>query len=294
METWFWVLGWFLSILTMVVNEFVIFLVCSKRQLRTKTNAFVVSLAVADFGVGMIVVPSFFFCSLATECTLSSKEGSIVILLCLFTLYASGTNLVSLVLERYVAVVKPLKYLTFMKRRRVIQMVLTSWGIPFLFTLTSVSLIKLSAIDLARTFSSYLGLLVEVILCVILIFLLASMFLVVYNLNSRDRTLAKQLRFNQLVTRAKTQNTSAVKWVALITCVFLSCYGIMMRCSLLFSTGQSCNDFYFKIPLLVINSGINPIAYAFFKRDIQQECGRLLFKRRTLFNNRVVSTQEKH
>ena len=67
-----------------------------------------------------------------------------------------------------------------------------------------------------------------------------------------------------------------------------------MRCSLLFSTGQSCNDFYFKIPLLVINSGINPIAYAFFKRDIQQECGRLLFKRRTLFNNRVVSTQEKH
>ena len=45
----------------MVVNGFVIFLVCSKRQLRTKTNEFVVSLAVADFGVGMIVVPSFFF-----------------------------------------------------------------------------------------------------------------------------------------------------------------------------------------------------------------------------------------
>ena len=98
----------------MVVNGFVIFLVCSKRQLRTKTNAFVVSLAVADFGVGMIVVPSFFFCSLATECTLSSKERLIVILLRVFTLYTSGINLVSLVLERYVAVVKPLKYLTFM------------------------------------------------------------------------------------------------------------------------------------------------------------------------------------
>ena len=107
------------------------------------------------------------------------------------------------------------------------------------------------------------------------------MFLVVYNLNSRDRTLAKQLRFNHVVTRAKTQNTSAVKWVALITCVFLSCYGIMMRCSLLLVTGNnSCNDFYFKIPLQVINSGINPIAYAFFKRDIKQECERLLFKMR--------------
>ena len=277
METWFWVLGWFLSILTMAVNGFVIFLVCSKRQLRTKTNAFVVSLAVADFGFGMIAVPLPFFCSLATECTPHSKEGLIVAFVRIFTFYASGTNLVSLVLERYVAVVKPLKYMTFMTRRRVIQMVVTSWGIPFLFTLTMVS-ITLSGIDHARTIRGYLYLLFEVILCVILIFFLASMFFAVY---SRDRTLAKKLRFNQPVARAKTQNkASAVKWVALVTCVFLSCYGIMMRCSLLFLTGQSCNDFHYKIPLQVINSGINPIAYAFFKRDIQQECKRLLFKRR--------------
>ena len=148
METRVWVLGWFLSILTMVLNGFVIFLVCSKRHLRTKTNAFVVSLAVADFGVGMITVPSYFFCSLATECPQGSNEELIVAFLYLFTLYASGTNLVSLVLERYVAIVKPLKYLTFMKRRRVIRMVLTSWGIPFLFTLTLVS-IKYSVIDRA-------------------------------------------------------------------------------------------------------------------------------------------------
>ena len=67
-----------------------------------------------------------------------------------------------------------------------------------------------------------------------------------------------------------------------------------MRGSFLFLTGQLCNDYYFKIPLLVINSGINPISYTFFKGDIQQECGRLLFKRRTLFNYRVVSTQEKN
>ena len=279
METWFWVLGWFLSILTMVVNGFVIFLVCGKSQLRTKTNAFVASLAVADFGVGMIVVPSLFFCSLPTECTPRSKEGLIVLFVRVFIVYTSGTNLVSLVLERYVAVVKPLKYLTFMTRRRVIQLVLTFWGIPFLFILTLVS-IRLSGIDLAMTMLGYLGLLFEIILCVILIFLLASMFFVVYNLNSRDRTLSKQLRFNQLVTRAKTQNTSAVKWVALITCVFLSCYGIMIRCSLFLLTGLKCgNDFHYKIPLQVINSGINPIAYAFFKRDIQRECKRLLFKR---------------
>ena len=268
----------------MVVNGLVIFLVCSKRHLRTKTNAFVVSLAVADFGVGMITVPSYFFCSLATECPQSSKEGLIVIFVRTFIICSSGTNLVGLVFERYVAVVKPLKYLTFMKRRRVIQMVLTSWGIPFLFAVTLVS-IELSGIDRARTMSSYLYLLFEIILCVILIFFLASMFFAVY---SRDRTLAKKLRFNQPVARAKTQNkASAVKWVALVTCVFLSCYGIMMRCSLLFLTGQSCNDFHYKIPLQVINSGINPIVYAFFKRDIKAS-----LQMASLINNRIVPTQK--
>ena len=103
MKTWIWVLGWFLSILTMIVNGFVIFLVCRKRQLHTKTNTFIVSLAVADFGVGMFDVPSHFFCSLATECTPLSKERLIVIFVSI--VYTSGTNLVSLVLERYVAVV---------------------------------------------------------------------------------------------------------------------------------------------------------------------------------------------
>ena len=171
-------------------------------------------------------------------------------------------------------------------------MVLTSWGIPFLFTLTLVS-IKLSAIDRSKTIRGYLYLLFEIILCIILIFFLVSMFLVVYNLNSRDRTLAKQLRFNQLVVRAKTQNTSAVKWVAFITFIFLSCYVIMMRCSLLLLTdNQSCNDSYFKIPLRVINSGINPIAYAFFKRDIKREFKTLLCRRRQLINNRIVAMQE--
>ena len=125
---WFWVLGWFLCIFTMAGNGFVIFLVCSKRQLRTKTNTFIVSLAVADFCVGMIAVPSPYLCKMENMCISDRKLILLIISLWVFFIYASGTNLFILVLERYVAVVKPLKYLTFMKRRRVIQMVLTSWG----------------------------------------------------------------------------------------------------------------------------------------------------------------------
>ena len=126
METWFWVLGWFLCTLKMAENGFVIFLACSKRQLRTKTNTFIVSLAVADFCVGMIAVASPFLCKMENKRISDEKAILLTISLWVFFIYDSGTNLFILGLERYVAVVKPLKYLTFMKRRRVIQIILTS------------------------------------------------------------------------------------------------------------------------------------------------------------------------
>ena len=129
----------------MVVNGFVIFLVYSKRQLRTKTNVFVVSLAVADFGLGMFAAPSRLLCSMVNECISDKKASLHIMRVWVFFVCASVTNLFSLVLERYIAVVKPLKYLTFMKRHRVIQMVFTSWGIPFLFTLI-FSLFRLDSI----------------------------------------------------------------------------------------------------------------------------------------------------
>ena len=275
MELWFWVLSLFLCILTIVGNGFVIFLVCRKRQLRTETNTFIVSLAVADSAVGMIAAPSYFLCNMINECISDKKASSFVINVWVFILYASGTNLFSLVLERYIAVVKPLKYITFMTSRRVIQMVLTSWAIPFLFAIISLAM----GLNSFHRHSAYFYLLFEVILCVIFIFCVASMFLVVYK-NSKNRILPKQMQLNKRFAKVKAQKTSAVKWLALVTFVFLSCYGLFMHCSLLSITSHQCEDFHYKVPLQVINSGINPIAYALFKRDIEQECKRLFFKRR--------------
>ena len=108
-----------------------------------------------------------------------------------------------------------------------------------------------------------------------------SVFCSIYNLNSRDRTVARQLNFNHRIVKVQTQNKSAVKWVVLATCMFLLWYGIFLRCGLFSLTGHKCgNDFYYKRTPEVINSVINRIVSAFFKRDIKQECGRLLFKRR--------------
>ena len=78
----------------MTGNGFIIFLVCSKRQLRTKTNAFIVSLAVADFCVGMITVPSLFVCESLDLC--NNRPISMVVWMIrnLFA-FASVSNLCS-------------------------------------------------------------------------------------------------------------------------------------------------------------------------------------------------------
>ena len=171
MDTWFWILGWFLSILAIAGNGFIIFLVCSKRQLRTKTNAFIVSLAVADFFVGLSVIPFRFFCG--TSCKWPGVSWMDLVRW-LFG-YASVTNLCSLVLDRYIAVVKPLKYSTFLTRRRVVQMIFFSWAIPVVVDILALYyFISLKPI-FGDIFNWLVIMLFEFLPCVMLIFCFGSM-----------------------------------------------------------------------------------------------------------------------
>ena len=265
--------------MAIIGNGLVIFLVCRKQQLRTKTNAFIVSLAVADFCVGMTAVPLRFFCHMVNGC--SSPASSVGHLSTMFIRvlfqYASGTNLCSLVLDRYIAVVKPLKYLTFMKRRRVIQMISLSWGIPLL-VITLVSSLRFSLkTQLLYTISGWLYMVFDLPLCVILIFCFASTLRIVYKHEHSARILAKQLRFNHEVL-IKTQDKSTVQMMAVVVALFLLCYVIFMRCSfvLILNSHNACQDNAYKLPILISNSVANPLAYAFFKRDIKKEFKKLM------------------
>jgi len=279
MENWFWILGWSLSILTMAGNGFVIFIVCRKQRLRTKTNAFIVSLAVADFFVGMSAVPSLFFCEMGSGCNLQDLFYDGIEFIRWLFMYTSDANLCSLVLDRSIAVVKPLKYLTFMKRRRVIQMMLISWAIPIMFSVF-VSLLWFNfKTPLSITIIGWFCLVLEVPFCSIVIFCFACMLRVVWKHERSARILAKQLRFNHQVWR-KTEGKSAVKMMAIVLGLFLIKYGIALRCSFvhILDDNELCNDLHYKVPIVVLNSAINPLAYAIFKRDIKKQFKRILYK----------------
>ena len=277
METWFTILGWTLSIAAAAGNGSIIFLVCKKRRLLTKTNAFIISLAVADLGVGASVFPSQFFYEIVKTSHNWSSTLNIYRIRWLFG-YASVTSLCSLVLDRYVAIVKPLNYLNFMSRGRVIQMIFVSWAIPVGFDITSILL----PAPVKCNFVNIFGMFWESFSCCFLIFCFSSMIFVVYKHDRSSAILAKQLRFNHRGLTVSSQDRSAVTMMAIVIVVFLVCYGIYLRCSLVaLFHNLRCNDIVYKIPMLVLNSAINPWVYAFFKRDIKKEMIKKLICRKT-------------
>lgn len=277
METWFWVLGWFLSIITMTGNGFIIFLVCSRRHLRTKTNAFIVSLGVADFCVGMNVVPSLFFLELIEQSHSKGLDKGLKLVRWLFQ-DASAMNMCILVLDRYIAVVKPLKFLTFMTSTRVIQLISFSWVVTVGIILVESSLLftsngKLVLIWLIIALFFFLP-------SVMIVYCCASMFRVVYMQNRTANVLGRKLCFY------RCREKSALIMMAVVTVLFPIYCGSYIRCVFMNIWNDQCNAFNYSVPMLILNSAVNPLAYAFFKRDIKNEI-KAFFSFMTLRRDKV-------
>ena len=110
-----------------------------------------------------------------------------------------------------------------------------------------------------------------------LIFCFISMVTVIYKQTRSSAILAKQLRFNHRGLTFNTHDKSAVVMLAVVVAFALASFATYLRCDFLQLLGKhktqdfSCkSDFKFRIPMLVLNSAINPLAYAFFKRDIKR------------------------
>ena len=272
MEIWVCVLGWFASILKMIGNGFLIFLVSSKRHLRTKTNAFIVSLAVADF---QLLGRTFFLLFFFLEVIGRSDQGLYIILIRLRWLFqdASVLSMCSLVLDRYLAVVKPLKYLTFMTSRRVIQLISFSWGISVaVILLQSFLFVKLNAYVLFSSFKVLVIVIFFIFPCMLIIFCFASMLRVIYRQNGAARSLGKQVPSNN------RREKSALIMLSFVVVFFLVHCGVYVRCLITFWTGN-CSEYNKSIVIIVIlNSAANPLAYAVFKGDIRKEIKRLIYR----------------
>ncbi|KAM3613135.1 uncharacterized protein V6R79_021110 [Siganus canaliculatus] len=128
-----------IPVFAIIGNLLIMAAVVRFQSLQTPTNAFVVSLAVADFLVAVLVMPFSLVRSVDTwHFGGDFCRGHFLLDVTLST--SSIFNLSCVALDRYVAVCDPLHYPARMSRRRVAALLLLCWILPLVLSALCVSL----------------------------------------------------------------------------------------------------------------------------------------------------------
>ena len=278
---WFWVLGGIFSTLTVLGNSLVIYLIISRKRLRSTINWLLFSLAVADLGVGLIYLPTFACSSvsLCSKCVTTAVRW-------LF-LNLSMTNLCALTVDRYVAIVTPLKYAVFKAKRRHLFLISAAWILPFLFHFAPFTWMYCAGMK------AYLNIFYAVVFFafklppyLLLLTACSRTLYITHKQNKYQSIRLSQLRFNGFANedsktvRSRGRASTFAKALGIIVAIFLICYAIDIARLLCYTF--NCKDY---IPwdlvliqrlLFICNSASNPFVYGFIKQDIRSELKRFL------------------
>ncbi|XP_046142391.1 dopamine D2-like receptor isoform X4 [Osmia bicornis bicornis] len=115
--------------LTLFGNVLVILAVVRERALQTVTNYFIVSLAVADLLVAVLVMPFAVYVLVNGSWSLPGFVCDFYIAMDVTCSTSSIFNLVAISIDRYIAVTQPIKYAKHKNNRRVWLTILLVWAI---------------------------------------------------------------------------------------------------------------------------------------------------------------------
>ncbi|XP_076613081.1 trace amine-associated receptor 1-like [Chaetodon auriga] len=260
-----------LSVVTICGNLLVIISIIYFKQLHTPTNYLILSLAVADLLVGIVVFPlsmafslssclyhEDLFCKVRSSFDISLSTCSIL-------------NLCCISIDRYHAVCQPLTYRTKINHHVVVIMILLSWGVSALIGtgviiagLNNEKCVERCLIDVlientvGPILSFYLP--VIILLCIYLkIFLVAQR-----QARSFQNTTGHSTKSGATVSKMERK---ATKTLAIVLGVFLLCWTPFFLCITFVPLSNN------SVPVPVIetlnwltlsNSMLNPFIYAFF------------------------------
>ncbi|KAM9339670.1 trace amine-associated receptor 1-like [Symphorus nematophorus] len=258
-----------LSFLIMCGNLLVIISIIYFKQLHTPTNYLILSLAVADLLVGVLVLPFSTMLAVSScwylQHFLCKVRGSFDVLLVTSSIW----NLCFISVDRYYAVCQPLRYRTKINARVTVIMILVSW-IASALNANSTTILGLnqgksnrscvlfqdkSSVIMAIAFGFYLP-----------VIIMSTIYLKILIVAQR------QARSIQNTTCQRTKSESkmerkATKTLAIVMGVFLICWTPFCLCM----TFNPLTNNKIPTPLIAsfkwlgwLNSMLNPFIYAFF------------------------------
>ncbi|XP_031550080.1 trace amine-associated receptor 9-like [Actinia tenebrosa] len=273
---WYWSLRGIIAIIAVLGNGIVVWLIISRRKLWTRPNCFVLSLSLADFCAGAINTPLELYCTmLGTSCSSwlvqAIKDMFIV---------ASVFNLCAMTIDRYVAVTHSLRYPRIMNDKTCVLVIATAWGlgisIPWIFYI-----IRIREFHTYRIISIFRLLFCNALPMAGLVLAYFRMLRISRKHRRKVGQQRQQVDFNYLSKRRvneRSENRSAVRFIGSMVAFFVFCY------SLTFYRVLSSYILFISVPYVIVpisrllyymNSALNCLVYALFKKDIRREARNL-------------------
>lgn len=280
---WFLILGWLFTVIAILGNAIVLYLIITRRRLHVTANWFVLSLSLADLCVGLSYFPLLFISNFIQN--LSTDHAGLWFKITHTLLYSSSANLCALTVDRLLATEIPLRYTLIMTRRRLFLFLAMAWITPiFFFTLPSIFTYSSGNQSFTFIFETFRVLIFQLIPSVLFVAVIWRLCFIAKSISRKESLLLAQIRFNlgkeeNVEEHNKhTEKKASVKIIILIILFFVLCH---------IAGNYRCFCFVFKIcvvpePLkevihifFVLNSAMNPFVYAVLKKDIKREMKRM-------------------
>ncbi|XP_076874413.1 trace amine-associated receptor 6-like [Brachyhypopomus gauderio] len=268
----------FISVCTVLFNLLVIISISHFKQLHTPTNLLILSLAVADLLVGLVVMPVNIM-QLGVSCWYLGKMACAVIpLINVVSTSASLCSMTCIAVDRYIAVNDPLLYSTKITVCKTSLIIILGWSLCFFYVLTVFyfndhllqSQISMSCYGECFIVIKYSWVIVDLVIsflcpCSIILILYTLIFIVARRQAIAVKSMSKVHSPGHTVKVSITSETKAAKTLGIVVCFYLGCWIPFFLSSLFSETLSSVTLLWTVFSwLLYISSAVNPIIYAIF------------------------------
>ncbi|XP_068602373.1 trace amine-associated receptor 13c-like [Brachionichthys hirsutus] len=264
-----------ISVLTVILNLLVIISISHFKQLHTPTNFLLLSLAVSDFFVGLLMMPIQIL--LTRSCWFLGTVSCGMFQYFSFILTsASVGNMVLISVDRYLAICDPFCYSSKVTVKRVQLCVGLCWACSVFYNgvilmdflkqpdgynscqgecVVGISFIN-GAVDVLLTFAGPIT---------VIVVLYMRVFVVAVSQARAMRSHVTTVNQQRSVCVSKKSERKAARTLGIVVLVFLMCFCPYFSPSFAGQDYLSSEEFsVFTLWLLYCNSSLNPIVYAFF------------------------------